>query len=214
MKTLTAFCFAIALTTAAATPASAQDDTAMSLSFRPFAMFSGERFAASNTFNAIFGSSTQTLWGGGLNITQDDRYYLEFGVSRFKKTGQRVFVADNQVFPLGTPLTASVTPLELTGGYRFLKGSRIRPYAGGGIGIYKYKETSQFALPSENVDASHVGGIIEGGAEVRLHEWISIAGDVHYTYVPGILGDQGVSLAENEKSLGGVSFRAKVIIGK
>jgi len=37
---------------------------------------------------------------------------------------------------------------------------------------------------------------------------------VHYTYVPGILGDAGISKDLNESNLGGFSFRVKAIVGK
>jgi hypothetical protein len=199
----------LAIALCLATPAAAQD-----LSFRAFGMFSEQKFAAGQTFTAVFGSSTGTFWGGGLNVTQDDAIYLEVSASHFKNTGQRAFINNGQTFQLGIPLTATVIPLEFTAGYRFMKGSRIRPYAGGGIGVYRYQETSGFAADSENVDERHAGAIVEGGAEVRLHQWFGVAADVHYTYVPGILGDAGISKDEGEKSLGGFSFRVKVIVGK
>lgn len=199
----------VAVALGVAAPAGAQD-----FSFRPFAMFSEQKFAASQTFNAVFGSSTGSFFGGGLNITQDDRFYLELSASRFKKTGQRALVNNGQTFPLGIPLQATVTPLELTVGYRFATNPRVRPYAGGGIGLYRYQETSGFSTDAENVDAQHAGAIVEGGAEVRLHRWFGVAADVHYTYVPGILGDGGLSKDLNEKSLGGFSFRVKAIVGK
>jgi hypothetical protein len=193
-----------------AAPATAQD-----LSFRPFVMATEQKFSAANTFTAVFGSATQPFWGGGLTITQEDRYYLDVSASRFKKTGQRAFLSNGQTFPLGEPLTATVTPFELTAGYRFHTSTpRIRPYAGGGVGLYRYEETSMFSSDSENLSTKHAGVIVEGGAEVRLHRWIGVAADVHYTYVPGILGDAGLSKDEGENSLGGVSVRVKVIVGK
>jgi outer membrane protein W len=139
---------------------------------------------------------------------------LEVSASHFKNTGQRAFVNNGQTFQLGIPLTATVVPLEFTAGYRFMTGSRVRPYAGGGIGVYHYQETSGFAQDSENIDQRHAGAIVEGGAEVRLREWFGVAADVHYTYVPGILGDAGLSKDFGENSLGGFSFRVKVLVGK
>jgi opacity protein-like surface antigen len=193
-----------------AAPAAAED-----FAFRPFLMFTEQKFAAANTFTAVFGGATQPFWGGGLNITQEDRYYLEVSASRFKKTGQRAFLSNGQTFPLGIPLTATVTPFELTAGYRFRTNTpRIRPYAGGGVGLYRYEETSGIPSDTENLTTKHAGVIVEGGAEVRLHRWIGVAADVHYTYVPGILGDAGLSKDEGEKSVGGVSVRFKVIVGK
>ena len=193
------------------TPAAA---LAQDFSFRPFAMFSEQKFAADKTFTAAFGSSSGSFWGGGLNITQEDRFYLELSASRFKETGQLAFVNNGQAFPLGTPQTVTVTPFEITGGYRFSAGPAIRPYVGGGVGIYRYQQVSSFSTDAENVDTHHVGGIVEGGAEVRLHRWFGVAADLHYTYVPGILGDAGISKDLNETNLGGFSFRVKAIVGK
>jgi hypothetical protein len=218
MKTPTSkpFALVVVLTTVLggvliqAAPAGAQD-----FSFRPFFVATEQKFSAANTFTAVFGGATQPFWGGGLNITQEDHYYLELSASRFRKTGQRAFRNNGQTVPLGIPLTATVTPFELTAGYRFSTGTpRIRPYAGGGAGLYRYQETSSSSTDAENLDTKHAGVIVEGGAEIRLHRWIGVAADVHYTYVPGILGDAGLSKDEGEKSLGGVSVRFKVIVGK
>jgi hypothetical protein len=209
-KTLLAPALVLIALLMGAAPAAAEDYV-----FRPFLMFTEQKFAAANTFTAVFGGATQPFWGGGLNITQEDHYYLEVSASRFKKTGQRAFLSNGQTFALGIPLTATVTPFELTAGYRFHTGTpRVRPYAGGGVGLYRYEETSIFSNDSENLSTKHAGVIVEGGAEVRLHRWIGVAADVHYTYVPGILGDAGLSKDEGEKSVGGVSVRFKVIVGK
>jgi hypothetical protein len=83
-----------------------------------------------------------------------------FGVSasRFQKDGTRVFVFNNDVFSLGIPTTIRVTPFHITGGYRFKVGRRrIIPYAGGGVGWYRYSETSDFAADDENVSETFTG---------------------------------------------------------
>lgn len=222
MRTLVIASFVVAL----AAPAAAQP--AEGISFRPFGMISGERFAAQDTFTAVFGEPTQVLWGGGLNITQDDQFYLELSASRFKKTGQRAFFSNGQSFGLGIPLTATLTPLEMTAGYRFhrrpstrgrasvrpARPARFVPYLGGGAGLYKYQETSDFAQAGDDLDVQHVGAIAEGGLEVRLHRIVGVAVDVHYTYVPGILGEGGVSKEAGEKDLGGVAVRFKLVVGR
>jgi hypothetical protein len=209
-----------------AVPAAAQP--ASGLSLRPFALFSDQRFTADQTFDAVFGRPTQIFWGGGLNITEDDQFYLELTASRFKKTGQRAFLNNGQVFGLGIPLTATITPFEITAGYRFhhtparRPGRPVRPpgptrfipYLGGGVGLYRYKETSEFAVDGDDLDVQHAGIIAEGGLEVRLHRWFGIAGDVHYTYVPGILGNGGISKEAGESDLGGIAVRVKVIVGR
>jgi opacity protein-like surface antigen len=201
---------ALVLTTCAAT-ASAQTS---GLSFRPLVMFSEQQFAANDTFEAVFGQSHQSFWGGGLNMTQDGRYYFEVTASRFEQTGQRVFVDNGHAFPLNIPLTASITPVEFSAGYRFQSSKSIIPYLGGGIGAYRYKESSQFSTADEDIDTTHAGFIVEAGLEFRLHRWVGVAADAHYTYIPGILGDAGASKDFDEKSLGGIAARFKVIVGK
>jgi hypothetical protein len=209
MRTFGAALFGLAL----AAPLAAQD--APTVSIRPFVMVSEQQFAASNTFNAVLGQSQQLFWGGGVSVTQDDRYYLDVTASQFKKTGQRAFRSSTgDVFRLGIPLRTTEMPIEITGGYRFHNWPHFVPYAGGGIGFYKYTEQSDFSDPSENIDTRHAGAILEGGVEVRLHRWLGAGVDVHYTYIPGILGTAGISKDTNEKSLGGVSARFKIIVGR
>ena len=84
---------------------------------------------------------------------------------------------NNQNFGLGITLTATITPLEVAGGYRFkLPGSpRLVPYVGAGVGSYGYNETSEFSDASENVDTRHTGYLAVGGAEFRLHRWIGVS---------------------------------------
>jgi outer membrane protein W len=200
---------AVALAFFLSAPAGAQG-----LSFRPYGMFAQQSFDAHETFSAVFDSSSGSFFGGGLNITDDDRFYFDIGASHFKKTGQRAFVNAGQTFKTGIPLTATIIPLEFSGGYRFNKGKRIRPYAGAGVGSYHYEETSGFSEDGEDVDARHAGVIFEGGAEFRINQWMGAAADVHYTYVPGILGTAGISKDEGETSLGGFQFRIRFLVGK
>jgi hypothetical protein len=190
--------------------------SAQEFSFRPFALISEQQFAATKTFEATFGHANQLLWGGGLSITQDDRYYLDLAASRFEKTGTRAFFFEGSAFSTNISQKVTLTPLELTGGYRFHPAPRVIPTLGGGVGLYRYKQVSAFSSDAENVDTEHAGAILEGGVEIRLHRWIGVAADVHYTYVPGILGRDAAafSTSAGEKDLGGIAARFKVIIGK
>jgi len=214
MKTLIAFSLALASTTVVAAQTSSEDTPALSL--RPFFMASGEQFAAKNSFEAVFGQSMEPFLGGGLQLVDRGGVFIELTASRFKKTGQRAFRANNQNFGLGIPLTATITPLEVAGGYRFrLPGSpRLVPYVGAGISSYGYKETSEFSDASENVDTRHTGYLAVGGAEFRLHRWIGVSVDAQYTHVLGILGTGGISQDAGEKDLGGIAARVKVLIGR
>ena len=141
-------------------------------------------------------------------------FYVEVGASRFEKVGQRAFVFNGQAFPLGIPLTARITPLEVSAGYRFTMSPRIIPYAGAGIARYAYVETSDFADTGENVDATHTGYLVLGGVEVRAHRWVGVSVDVQYTQVTGILGSAGISKEFGEDNLGGTAVRVKVLVGR
>src|SRR5581483_7599214 len=140
-----------------ASPARAQ------MNVRVFGDAAEESFAAVQTFEAVFGQSMQPLFGGGVEVTLlSDRVFVDLGASQFKKTGDRVFRNGAQVFHLGIPMHVTLTPLELTGGYRFhvRRHSWLVPYGGAGVGWYRYRETSDFATDDENVDTRHAGFVV------------------------------------------------------
>lgn len=202
------------------------------LSIRPFVMGMQQSFAAVKTFEAVFGRPDAPFWGGGVDVVLLQHYFVEVAASRLLKkdavlTGHRVAVLNGQTYDLGMPLTASIKPLEVVGGYRFTFWPRVVPYAGAGFGTYAYTETCQgdatrpnlcaaLADPGDTADvnAHHRGLVLVGGAEVRLHRWIGIAADVHFTRVPGIIGAGGASRELGETDLGGVSARFKVLVGR
>ena len=185
------------------------------VSWRPFFLASGQQFAAAKTFDAVFGArSIRPFWGGGLRVDLQRGVFVEVAVSRFSETGQRAFVNDGQVFPLGIPLKTTITPFEVTGGYRYALSRTIVPYVGVGVARYAYSETSAFNDAGEDVADSHAGFLVVGGAEFRVHRWVGVAVDAQYTHVPGILGAAGVSQAFGEKDLGGTAIRVKILVGR
>jgi opacity protein-like surface antigen len=198
-------------------PSELPEKTPPAITFRPFFLGTFQRFAADRTFTAVFGRATQPFFGGGLDITVRKNIFVDLTVSRFSRKGQRAFVFDGQIYRLGIPLTATEIPFEVSGGYRFAGWHRVRPYAGGGIGSYSYKETSDFSTSDENVDVRHAGYHLLGGGEVRVGSWVVVAVDVQWTHVPGILGtgglSQGTGFGGAENDLGGIAPRIRVIIG-
>jgi hypothetical protein len=186
------------------------------ISFRPFVMGTEEAFAAVETFTAIFGKSYAPFFGGGLQVAFHGKYYVEVGASRFQQTGQRVFRNNGQNFNLGIPLTATITPLEITGGYRFRPRQlrQLRPYVGAGFTSYAYKEVSDFAAAGEDLTTRHGGLVGVGGVEFRVHRYVGISADVELSHVTGILGQHGVSKEAGESNLGGISARFRLIIGR
>ena len=196
------------------TAQSRQTGATPKIGIRPFLLVSGQRFAAAQTFEAVFGKATAPFWGGGGEVTFRNGLFIDVAASRFRQTGQRVFRFNNQNFGLGIPLRAKLTPIEVTGGLRFRTGTRIIPYAGAGIGSYKYEEESEFSDASENLSTRHVGYLAMGGVEIRVHRLVGTSVDVQFTHVPAILGQAGISRALGEHDLGGVSARVRVLVGR
>jgi outer membrane protein W len=200
------------LTWLAATPAIAQP---AKVTMRPFFLASDQRLSAQTTFNATLGSASASFWGGGVDVVVRRKYFIDLAISRMSGTGQRAFINNGEVFRLGIPVRVSSTPVELTGGYRFrLRTSRVIPYAGAGIGSYSYREAADFAAPGDDVDVRHSGFVLLGGAEFRVRKWIGVTGDAHFTRVPGILGQSGISKDAGESDFGGIAARIRVILGR
>jgi opacity protein-like surface antigen len=209
--------FASLLACALASPLHAQtrvdvDSDDDRLSARGVGFVSVEHMTAQATFNAAFDDASLRFLGGGVLLTENG-VFLEVTVSRAKKTGQRAFISNGQAYKLNIPLTTTVTPFELSSGYRFRRHTSIVPYAGVGIGSYGYSETSPFAAAGDDVSVRHVGFLALGGAEFKVHRLIGVSAEVQYTHIPGILGAAGLSQDAGENDLGGIAVRAKVIVG-
>lgn len=186
------------------------------VALRGFADVGTQWFAAGSSFKAVLGSSRGVVFGGGIETVLPRGIFVGLRGSRFRRTGERVFTFNDQIFKLGIPVTVTITPVELTGGYRFSSGSRLIPYAGTGIGWHRYDESSAFAEANENVDDRFSGFHLLGGVELRLARWVGTAVDAQWTRVPNALGDDsnGVSSGFGESNLGGVTYRIKVVIGR
>jgi opacity protein-like surface antigen len=197
---------------ALAAPAAAQNPPALSI--RPFVLGTEQSFAAKETFKGAFDTSTAPFFGGGVQVVLWDKFVAEVGASRFKRTGERAFHSGDTTYRLGIPLTATITPVEVTGGYRFGLWEHARPYVAAGFGSYAYKESSDFADPGENIDTRKSGFVLNGGFEFRLHRWVGFSIDAQYSHVTGILGAGGLSQQVDEDDLGGVAARFKLIVGR
>jgi len=212
MKTLGALLLALTI----AAPAHAQSSSLeMPFAIRLYGLFAGQSMAAPNTFQAVFGTTRGFFWGGGVEVVHSSGLFVDVEISTFKKDGQRAFVSNGQTYPLGIPLTLTITPINVTGGYRFqIKNSRLTPYAGIGFTSYGYHETSAFADTGDDIDTRKAGFLLLAGAEVRLTNWVRVSADVQSTHVSGILGQGGLSQQLNEDNAGGVAARFRVIVGR
>lgn len=189
---------------------------AQPIDIKGYGMVGNVSFTAADSFDAVLGSSSGILFGGGAEVGIPlGGLYVGVGGWRYEQDGERVFVSGGQVFPLGIPVTVQVTPIEITGGWRFRNLSqRMVPYAGAGWSSYRYQETSQFAEAGEDVDQRHTGFHILAGAEFRLTTWLGVGGEVAWARIPDALGEGGASEAFDETDLGGTSLRLKISIGR
>jgi len=198
-------------------PAPARPAARQPLTVRAFADLGISQFAAGDTFDATLGSSSGAFFGGGVELVLPQQWFVNVRVSHFGKSGERVFVQDDEVFPLGIDMKVGITPVEVSAGYRFGPGGarKLIPYLGGGIGWHRYTETSDFADAAENVSETFTGYHLLGGAEYRLGRWLGIAGEAQWTTVPDVLS--GVSSAGDafgESNLGSMSVRVRFIVGR
>jgi opacity protein-like surface antigen len=184
------------------------------IGIRGFGVASYTLFQAHDSFEAVFGSAWQPFYGGGGQVVIRDRFFVDASFEQFKKTGQRVIVSNGEVFPLGIDDEVTVNPFTVSGGYRFRTNRSMVSYVGGGIGTYRYRETSDFADPSENVDERHTGYHALGGVEYGVARWTFVAFEVRYASVPDALGPPGVSGEFDETNLGGFSLGLRVLVGR
>lgn len=185
-----------------------------SLGVQGFFDLGTQAFSASKTFDATLGSRWGTFVGGGGQVRWR-QIQFEVSASRFKATGERVFVFQDEVFRLGIPTTVKITPVEFTGAYRLMPvWRRLTPYAGGGVGRHKYEETSRFATDDENLELTKTSYHIVGGAEARVWRWIGGVVEVRHRFVRDALGGGGVSRDFGESDLGGTGVGVKIVVGR
>jgi opacity protein-like surface antigen len=197
-------------------PASAvaQQASAPAVSVRAFGDAGLDRFNASRSFTAIFETSAGPVYGGGVEVVLRPGWWLRVGAWRFADDGERALRLENQTFRLGIPLTVTIVPVEVSGGYRFRRHARLVPYVGAGVSRHSYEESSRFADGTENVSDNFTGYQAVAGVEYRLHRWIGVAGEVQYTTVPDAIGAGGISADFNEQDLGGTIVRARFLFGR
>ena len=185
-------------------------------SFRGFGTAGMTIFSASDSFEAVFDSSVGPLFGGGIEVGVGRGLFVTLAASRFARTGRRLFAFQDQIFDLNEPTKVKITPLEVSVGYRFSVSPKWIPYVGGGIGWHRYTETSSEATEAEDAHETFTGYQVMGGVERPLRNWIALAGEGQFTWVPNALGESpsSVSSVYDEHDLGGLTLRVKVVIGR
>jgi hypothetical protein len=174
-------------------------------------------FAASKTFDAVLDSSSGPIFGGGVEALWNRRLAIGFDLSRFQAIGERVYVFNGEVFPLGIETRVSVAPLAVNVAYRMERPRRsVTPFIGGGVNWHRYSETSDFADSGEDVSATYTGLHALGGAEWRVARYLAVAGVGRWMSVRNAFGDEPTSAARafDEHDLGGFDLRVRIVVGR
>lgn len=194
---------------AVASVASAQ--TGGHIGARVFGVVDINQMAASDSFKAVVDTSTLKAYGAGVDVTGLwKNLFARVAFTQAKKDGERAVVSGSTVYPIGVPLSLTMTPIEVGAGWRFVSKSgsgRLTPYVGGGALLMKYKEESPFGASGEDVDISKTGGVVFGGVDYIVVKPLVVGAEVQYRTVPDAIGDGGVSQDFGENDLGGVTFR-------
>ena len=191
--------------------------SAQSLGAQAFAAIDFNAFAASNTFNAVFGSSVIPGYGGGVDITGVWRnLFVRVAVTRISKTGSRVFVNGSDVFPLnGQPAKLSMTPIEAGAGWRFKlkKQKLLTPYVGGAALIVPYRVDYPTSTDL-NESETFTGGEFFGGVQYAITKVLVLGGEGQYRLLPNALqSDLASSAAAAYNETQGGGFTGRITIG-
>lgn len=208
------FCGLVAVLITAA-PVFAQPAPSPRFGGRVFGWGDWQQMTAKESFDAVTGSSSLSGIGGGGEVHRLWRgVFVRASVSQLKADGERVFVFDDTVFPLGIPMNITMMPIELGAGWRFKPvARRMVPYVGAGALWVKYEETSEGDVASERVKETYRGAVIFGGVDVTVWRFVSAGAEVAWRTAS--VKDPGGALgAFGEDNLGGVSMRVMVSIGR
>ena len=171
--------------------------------------------AAKDSAEAVFGSSGGGIFGGGVRYRFESGLFVAAGVSFFKKTGERVFVAEPgaEVFPLGHPLELKLVPIEATLGWRFGGRGLLTPYIGVGGGLVSYSEESTVGGITEKDSRTKGSGHVLAGVELGRGS-LRFGIEAGYSIVPSTIGLGGVSKVYGEDDVGGFRVLGKISFGK
>jgi hypothetical protein len=208
-----------------AAPASAQDRAGASPAtrapaapqpFRVYGHVDRVGMSATQSFDAVLGSSSFIAVGGGIDVIDVwRRAFARLALSRMGGDGSRVFAFDGEIVPLNVPVEVRMNAIEVAGGWRFAHPSlpTVTFYGGAGLLRVGYSEKSPFAEGEDNA-TGFFGQMVFGGVEVPVRKWMVAGVEVQHRHVPNAIGDGGVSAAFGESNLGGFVLRVLVGIRK
>ena len=184
--------------------------------FRAYVIVESESLKATTSFDAVLGTSKLTFVGAGGDVVNLwKRAFVRLDGAHGSKTGTRVDTSASPPISNGIPLTVSMTPIEIGGGWRFASFDRkghVAPYVGATAVLLRYRETSRFSDPGEDTDTTLKGSGIFGGVDVSIRI-VRVAVEGVYRHVPNALGVAGISQGLNENNLGGGVVRLAIGIG-
>lgn len=178
---------------------------------RVFGLLDLEHMTASQSFDAVVGTSTLFGFGGGVDITGiADGFFIRLALSEMSKSGTRT--AGSQLSN-GIAVDVKMIPIDLAAGWRFnhvVAGNGITPFVGGGALLLRYSETTPSGNTDDNVRTFFTGYVVFGGIDLRVSPVLTIAPEIDYRGVPNAIGKGGISQDFNETDLGGLTFRISV----
>ncbi len=86
-----------------------------------FGTFGYQQFAAKESFAALFGRSAGGVVGGGAQVWHRSGLFVQVEYAKYQDEGQRAFVNNGMIFPLGIPLTLELGFLDFGAGYKFVR---------------------------------------------------------------------------------------------
>lgn len=208
---------ALLLAPHATATARAQSTAQQGMAISGYAMVGHFTFDAIESFEAIVGRKSAPIFGGGVRVALPlGGLFVDVGAGRLQESGERVFIVDGQTFKLGVPVDVTLSPIELSAGWRFPihRMPKLIPYAAGGLTLLNYRESSALATEAEDIDKTFHGYHAFAGVEYKLNEYVGVAGEATWSSVPDAIGESGVSAMFNESNLGGRTFRLKLTIGR
>jgi hypothetical protein len=122
-------------------------------------------------------------------------------------------VDGENVFPLGIPLTATVSTIDMAAGWRFpprAPRQGATPYIGGGLALTSLRESDEFSTEEELTSAWKTGFMFFGGVDWPLGRRGFFGVEGQWRTVPDGLGTSGVSATFEETDLGGLVVRALI----
>lgn len=194
-------------------PRSPKRPPSVPFDFRAYAHLDEVWMSASQSFDAVLGTSSLTAGGVGVDLVDLWRgAFVRAGISRMGGHGSRVFLVDGDVIPTNVPIAVRMRTVELGGGWRYALPTRPTYTVYGGVDLLRlrYTEVSDVATDEENAPEGFWGSAIFGGLEVQVWKRMIAGGEVQFRSVPDAIGTAGVSLDFNETNLGGFVIRGLI----